>query len=234
VAKQVTLKAEPRTELGKGPTGRLRRTGRVPGILYGYQVEPTALHVDAREFYHAMHTDAGRNVLLRVEVSGETYLAFARDLQIHPIRGEVLHADFLAVNRDVPMSVDVPVVLTGEEDVEPDGGVINQILYTVPIKVKPLEVPSNLRLDIAGMAIGDVRRVADLQASLPEAAEFEVDLEEAVLTINAPISEEELEAAEAEAAGIEEPELIGEEAEEEAAAEEGEEAAAAPEEGEEA
>ncbi|MTV25904.1 50S ribosomal protein L25 [Nitriliruptoraceae bacterium ZYF776] len=202
VSKQVTLRTEPRTELGKGPTGRLRRTGRVPGILYGYEVEPTALHVDALELYHALHTDAGRNVLLRLEVEGDTVLAIARDLQIHPVRQETLHIDFLAVDRNAQISVEVPVTLLDEEETAADGGVLNHILYTVPIAVKPLDVPNELELSVAGMAIGDVKRVEDLESVLPEGAEFEIELERTVVTINAPISEEALEALEADA-GVE-------------------------------
>ncbi len=223
MSKQVTLHADRRTELGKGPTGRLRKTGRVPAIVYGYQTEPTAVHVDALEFYHALHTVAGRNVLIRLEVEGDTTLVIARDLQIHPIRQEVHHVDFLAVDRDSQISVEVPVHLDNEEEVVSDGGVLNQILYTVPIAVKPLEVPNEFVLDVTGMAIGDVKRVEDLLDSLPEGSEFEIDHQRTVVTINAPISEEELEALE-EDAGVEqeEPELVGDEESGDAPAEDGE------------
>jgi large subunit ribosomal protein L25 len=203
VSKQVSLTAEPRTDLGKGPTGRLRRTGRVPAIVYGYEVEPTAVHVDALELYHVLHTEAGRNVMIRLELDGDTTLVFARDLQIHPIRQEVVHVDFLAVDRNAQISVDIPVHLVGEEDTVDDNGVLNQVLYTVPIAVKPLDVPNAIELDVTGMAIGDVKRVEDLV--LPEGADFEIEPERTVVTINAPISEEALEALEAEA-GIEQEE----------------------------
>jgi large subunit ribosomal protein L25 len=197
VSKQVSLTAEPRTELGKGPTGRLRRTGRVPAIIYGFEVEPTAVHVDALELYHALHTEAGRNVMIRLQHDGDTTLVFARDLQIHPVRQEVVHVDFLAVDRNAQISVEVPVHLVGEEDTADDDGVLNQVLYTVPIAVKPLDVPNYLELDVTGMAIGDVKRVEDL--TLPEGADFEIEPERTVVTINAPISEEALEALEGEA-----------------------------------
>jgi large subunit ribosomal protein L25 len=210
VSKQVSLTAEPRTELGKGPTGRLRRTGRVPAIVYGFETEPTAVHVDALELYHALHTEAGRNVMIRLEVAGDTTLVFARDLQIHPIRQEVVHVDFLAVDRNAQISVEVPIHLVGEEDTADDDGILNHVLWTVPIAVKPLDVPNYLELDVTGMAIGDVKRVEDL--TLPEGADFEIDVERTVVTINAPMSEEALEELEAEA-GIEqdEPELAGDE-----------------------
>ena len=207
---QIRLSAEPRTELGKGATGRLRRTGRVPGIVYGYEVEPTPVHVDALELYHALHTEAGSNALIRLEFDGDTHLTVARDMQRHPIKNQTLHVDFLAVNKDVQISVEVPVHLTGEEELGDNDGVLNQILYTVPVLVKPLDVPNYLELSVEGLEIGDVKRVEDLAAALPEGAEFDIEPERTVVTINAPISEEALEAME-EQAGVEtdEPEVIG-------------------------
>lgn len=214
MADQVRLVAEPRDDLGKGPTRRLRKQGRVPGIMYGYEVEPTSVHVDALELYHTLHTEAGLNVLIRLEVAGETNLTVARDIQRHPVKGDLQHVDFIAVNRDVPISVEVPVHLLGEEDAGSDGGVINHILYTVPIMVKPLEVPNYFEYDISELEINDVVRVEDLTDQLPEGAEFDIEEWRTVLTVNPPISESELEALE-EAAGQEqeEPELIGEEVE---------------------
>jgi large subunit ribosomal protein L25 len=217
LSNQVTLKGDVRTEHGKGPTGRLRRSGRVPAIMYGYQVEPTSLSVDARELYHALHTEAGRNVLIRLEIAGETHLTVARDMQWHPLRGETLHVDFLAVDRDSPISVEVPVLLVGDDEMD-GAGVVNQQLYTVPMQVKPLDVPNSLELSIAGLTIGDVLRVEDLVGQLPEGAELDVDLDTTVVTINAPISEEALEALE-EAAGVETEQPDTEEADDEAAEE---------------
>lgn len=213
---QLQVKAEPRTDLGKGATGRLRRTGRVPAIVYGYRVEPTPVHVDALALYHALHTEAGANALIRLEFNGETHLTVARDLQRHPVKGQTQHVDFLAVNKDVQISVEVPVHLGDEDELADDSGVVNQILYTVPVLVKPLDVPNYFELSLEGLEIGDVKRVEDLSAQLPDGAEFDIEPERTVVTINAPMSEEALEALE-ESAGIEaeEPELIGEEIEEE-------------------
>jgi large subunit ribosomal protein L25 len=212
---QLHIVAEARTQLGKGATGRLRRTGRIPGIVYGYRVDPTPVHVDALALYHALHTEAGANALIRLEFDGETHLTVARDVQRHPVKGQMQHVDFLAVDKDVQISVEVPVHLTGEDDLGDDSGVVNQILYTVPVLVKPLDVPNYLELSIAGLDIGDVKRVEDLAGMLPAGAEFDIEADRTIVTINAPISEEALEALE-EAAGIEaeEPELIGEEPEE--------------------
>ncbi len=221
--KQIPLSVTHREYTGKGAASRLRRTGKIPAIVYGYQVEPTPVSVDVLELYHTLHTDAGRNVLIRLDLDGDTHLAIARDLQTHPVRGDYLHVDLIAVDKDVPISIEIPVHLVDEDDAAEDGGVVNQILYTVPIMVKPLETPNAFELSLDGMAIGDVLRVEDLISQLPADAEFDIELERTVVTINAPISEEELEALE-ESAGIEEeePEALAEELDEgDAPAEEG-------------
>jgi large subunit ribosomal protein L25 len=202
LSKQVQLSAAARTHQGKGAAGRLRKQGRVPGIMYGFQVDPTPVSVDALELYHALHTDAGLNAMIRLDVDGDEHLTIARDLQYHPVRGEVLHVDFLAVDTKSQISVEVPIHLTGDDDLGDDNGVVNQILYTVPILVRPLDVPNYVELDIAGLEIGDVKRVEDLRAVLPEGGEFDIDPERTVVTINAPVSEAELEALE-EGAGVE-------------------------------
>jgi large subunit ribosomal protein L25 len=196
VSKQVKLSASKRTHQGKGAAGRLRKEGRVPAIMYGYEVEPTAVSVDALELYHALHTEAGRNAMIRLEIEGETHLTIARDLQIHPVRQETMHLDFLAVDRDSQISVEIPVHTVDEDEVAPNGGVVNQILYSVPILVRPLDVPNSFEISLAGLDVGDVKRVEDLTDQLPEGAEFDIDLERTVVTINAPISEAELEALE--------------------------------------
>lgn len=202
MSNQIELPVAPRPDTGKGASGRLRREGRVPAIVYGYKVEPTAVSVDALELYRALHTEAGRNALLKLTLDGETHLAVARDLVTHPVKGKYVHLDLLAVDKDQPISVEIPVHLMEDDDAATDDGVLNQILYTVPILVRPMDVPNSFDLSVAGMLIGDVRRVADLAAQLPAGAEFDIDNDRTVVTVNAPLSEAALEALE-EGAGIE-------------------------------
>lgn len=213
MADQIRLQATPRTDKRKSALNALRREGRVPGIMYGYKVEPTAVSVDQLELYHALHSEAGMNALLQLDIEGEseTHLTVARDLQRHPVRRDTIHVDFLAVNKDEAISVEVPVHMINEEDGGQDGGVINQVLYTVPIQVRPLDVPNYFELDVAGLEINDVLRVEDVADQLPAGAEFDTDPETTVVTVNAPVTEEEIEAMEEEAGQeADEPEVIGE------------------------
>lgn len=181
--KQLKLAVEPRTKTGKGAAGRLRRTGRVPGVIYGYEVEPSAVSIDALELYHALHTRAGTNVLLTVLLDGDDKLCVARDIQRHPVRGDVTHVDLLSVDKNAQIVVEVPIHVEGV--VEGDG-VVNQVLGTVAINVAPLETPNSFTLDVDGLEIGDTLRVEALEEQLPEGATLAVDPERTVVTVNAP------------------------------------------------
>lgn len=185
MADRVKLAAELRTETGKGATGRLRRTGRTPAVMYGYEVEPTAVDVDALDLYHVLHTAAGANVLIELHLDGASHVCVARDTQRHPVRGDVLHLDLLAVDPRLQIQVEVPVAITGEDEIEAPG-VLSHVLFTVPIHVEPDRVPNSFELDVTGMAIGDVRRVEDLASQLPEGATFDIDADRAVASINPP------------------------------------------------
>lgn len=196
MATQVKLVADARTEYGKGPASRLRKTGRVPGILYGADIGAKPCHVDTLELYHALRTESGMNVLIRLELEGEEHLSIVREVQRHAVRGDVLHIDFQNVDRTTLYPAEIPVHLQNEDATSLEGGVVNLVLYTVPIHVRPLDTPNEFTLDLEGLTIGDVLRVEDLASQLPEGAEIDIELDRTVVTINAPISEEALEALE--------------------------------------
>jgi large subunit ribosomal protein L25 len=187
VSSQVKLSAQPRTATGKGDAKRLRRDGRVPGILYGYDVEPTALSVDARELYHVLHGPAGRNAMISLDLGSGPVLTVARDIQRHTVRREVTHVDFLAVDRDVRIDVEIPVHLVDLDDVARDGGYLNHVRHVIPISVRPLDTPDFIEVSVAGMAIGDVKRLGDIIALLPAGAEIADDPDRVIVTITAPL-----------------------------------------------
>lgn len=219
MSKQVALAAQSRESSGKGAASRLRSTGRVPAVAYGSGLEATALSVDALELYHVLHTDAGLNAVIRLEVEGETHLAMAREIQRHPVRRDILHVDFVTVDRHAKVNVDVPIILEGDAPGADAGGVVDQQLHALAVSVLPLEVPDQLFLDVSGLEVGDIRRVADIP--LPEGVETTEDPERTVVIVSVPTFEvPEDEAAEGEEAAD------GEEAAEGEAAEDGEGAAA--------
>jgi large subunit ribosomal protein L25 len=219
---EVTIQAEARQGTGKGVARKLRAVGKVPAVLYGRGVDPVPVAVDRMSLMRAFKTEAGRNVLIDLEVAGgDTHLTLARELQRDPVRGTILHVDFLKIARDVEIEVDVPIHVVGEAPGVKEGGVIEHHIWSVHLACLPGNVPERLDADISRMAIGDMLRVADLQ--IPENVRILTAPDEAVLGVIVPQIlkvEEEAPAAEA-VEGVE-----GEVAE-------GAEGAAAPAEGEE-
>lgn len=185
MADQVTLTAEPRASRGRGEARRLRRTGRIPAVAYGAGLDATPVSVDGLELYHALRTDAGLNALIRLHIDGDVYLTLARELQRHPVRREIMHVDFVAVDRARKVTVDVPIHLEGHAPGADEGGVIDQVLFTAEVEVLPLNVPDQLKLDISGMQIGDMQRLEDLP--LPEGVTLLEDPESTIVSVSAPM-----------------------------------------------
>lgn len=196
---EVKLNVVKREGTGKGVARRTRSEGRVPGIVYGKGMEPVAISVDRREFVTALQTDAGLNALLNLTLDGETVPTLAREIQRDPVRGTLLHVDFVKVDLKQEVEVTVPVHVIGESPGVAEGGVLEQPLHEVTVRCLPQEVPESIEADISGLNIGDSLRVSELV----ESASFHIlnDPEVAVISIMAPISEEELAAMEAGVAG---------------------------------
>ena len=186
---EITLKAETGRALGTGPSKRIRAEGRIPGVVYGLGKDPVPLVVEWKPLREALTTEAGLNALIDLDVDGDTSLTIVKDLQRHPIRGDVLHIDFLRVDADAEITVDVPVVLEGEaKAVNDENGAVDHILFTIAINAKPADIPNELTVDISGLVIGEAIRVADL--SLPAGVSTDVDPEEPVVTASHQIVEE--------------------------------------------
>lgn len=195
---EVRLEAETRAGTGKGVARKLRAAGKVPGILYGRGLTPVALAVEARELSQALHTDAGRNVLIDLQVGGEEHLAMIRELQRDAVRGAFFHVDFVKIARDVAIEVDVPIHVVGESHGVKEGGVIEHHLWNVRVECLPGNVPERIDADVTEIGIGEVVRVGAL--SVPEGVSILTDAGEIVVSVVVPQKPEELLAAPEEAA----------------------------------
>jgi large subunit ribosomal protein L25 len=190
------LAAENRSEAGKGAARRLRASGRVPAVLYGHGTKPKHLSVDARQFGQALRTDAGVNVLIQLEVGRDRHLALAKEIQRHPVKGNLIHVDFIQVRRGEKVHVSVPVHLVGEAPGVREGGIADQDLYQLNVEAEVTAVPEAVEADVSGLGIGDVLRVGDLKA--PDGAVILDDPEATVVSVVAPAVEAEPEAEEVE------------------------------------
>lgn len=181
---EVTLQAEVRTGTGKGVARRLRVSGRVPAVLYGLGAQSVSVAVDRRALAQALHTEAGRNVLIDLMVDGESHLTLAREIQRDVVRGDLIHVDFLKIARDVAIQVDVPIHVTGQSPGVKEGGVIEHHLWNVRVECLPGKVPERLDADVSRLAIGDALRVGDLVP--PEGITILTSLDETVLSVVVP------------------------------------------------
>jgi large subunit ribosomal protein L25 len=181
MADDITLTAETGRTTGSAASRRLRANGKVPAVLYGRGANPVSLTVDWRELRAALTTDKGLNALLTLKVGSKKTKALVKDMQRHPVRRDVLHIDFLAVDVDVVISTDVPILLEGEATlVIREQGVVDQVMNAIVIQAKPDDIPGHLSIDVSELEIGHTITVADLD--LPAGVTTEVDPEETVVT----------------------------------------------------
>jgi large subunit ribosomal protein L25 len=202
---EVSLQAEVREGRGKGAARRLRAAGKVPAVMYGPGAQPLALAVEARALSHALGTDAGVNALIDLQVAGhDQHLAMARQLVRHPLRGSIVHVDFLLVDRDKPITVDIPIHIEGESPGVKEGGVLEHHIWSLHVECRPGDVPERIHVDVTSIQIGDSVHVSDL--NIPPGVAVLTAAEEIVFSCvvpQAPKLEEEvapLEGEEAEAA----------------------------------
>jgi large subunit ribosomal protein L25 len=183
----VVLTAEPRTERGSRPAGRLRRAGLVPAVVYGLGVEAQSVTVSARELSHILAR--GTNTLITLKLDGDHALALARQVQRHPTRGDLVHVDFVRVSVDVAVAAEVALHLTGDAEGVKSGGLLEQLIFTLSIEAKPQDIPGAIEHDISALEIGDQLRVGEL--ALPAGVAATVEADALVAQVVAPrVSEE--------------------------------------------
>lgn len=178
---EISLDVQPRTETGKGPARRYRAAGMVPAVFYGASVDPVSLLVDAKQMHQALHTEAGGNVLITLQVDGKSMLTVPREVQRHPIRGTILHVDFVNVARDQKISAHVPLHVTGESHGVKEGGVLDQHLHEIQIEAMPAGIPSAIEIDITALGIGDTLHVSDLK--IPQGVDVITAQDDIVLAV---------------------------------------------------
>jgi large subunit ribosomal protein L25 len=208
VGDRATLKVEQRSEFGSRPSRRLRRSGLVPGVVYGDGKEARAFQVPERVARAAL-THGGALIDLEFDGSGSTPVV-VKEQQRDPVRGALIHLDLLEVKLDEEIQAEVPIELLGAEDAPgvKEGGVLEHVTHQITIEALPTAIPESIPADVSEMSIGDTLQLSALVA--PEGVEFAVDdpSEVTIATLSPPRVEEEPE-PEVE----EEAELVGEEGE---------------------
>jgi large subunit ribosomal protein L25 len=192
-------------------TRRLRREGRVPGVLYGRGQEPLCFSVDARELRHAL---AKSGAVVELSLGDKSTPAVLKDSHRHPVRGDVLHVDMLRVDLNKPIAASVAIELVGGEDAPgvKEGGVLEHVTREVHIEALPADIPETITFDVSEMVIGDTALLSSLEAPSGVTIVVAEDAEDAVIaTLTAPrLSTEEEEGVETETALVGEGEEAGE------------------------
>ncbi len=175
----LVLNTEEKTTIGSRSSRRLRRDGKVPGVLYGLGQDPEIFSVDYGELRGALTTDAGLNALIQLSINGTNQLTILKTLQRHPVKDEVIHVDFVRVDPKQELAVEVPIVLEGvAKKVTDQNGMVDQTMFSLSVLSLPDAIPNELTADVSELEINDAIRVSDV--ALPEGVRTEVDPEEAV------------------------------------------------------
>ena len=184
---EVRIAAEPRNEFGKGAARRVRREGRVPAVLYGHGTETRHVSLPGHDVLLALRT---ANVLIRLDgLSGGSELALPKAVQRDPIRGSVEHVDLILVRHGEKVTVDIPVLVTGEVAAD---GLLDQQLIQISVEAEATNIPPGIEVDVEGMEIGASVHAGDL--SLPAGSTLAVDAEVLVLHVIAAPTAEQIEA----------------------------------------
>ena len=159
----LVVQAEIRTEFGKNVSRRLRAQGLIPGVVYGGGSETVHLQVDPAEIIQILSSESGRNTIFKLDVDKNLADVLIRDLQIDPLKGTLVHADFQIVALDVIREFQVRVEIQGTAvGVKTVGGILDVVTREIYVECLPRDVPDSIQVDVTELEIGDAIRVSDL------------------------------------------------------------------------
>lgn len=185
-----TLNAKTRDDQGKGASRRLRHDNLVPAIVYGGEKDPQNIAIAHNEFVKHLENEAFYSHIVTLVVDGEKQDVILKDLQRHPAKAQLLHADFLRVSRTQKLTTRVPLHFINEESckgVKLQGGVVAHSLTELEINCLPQDLPEFIEVDLKDAEIGHIVHISDL--NLPAGVESVAlshgeDHDQAVVTIN--------------------------------------------------
>ncbi len=227
---KVSLEAEVREKTGKEAVKKLRECGLIPAVVYKAGEKTVNLKVSHQALLKALHTEAGENAIINLKLSDDkkspakksssthksstdkkTKTVIIKEIQYHPVKGNILHIDFNQISLTEKLTVDVPVEVKGESQGVKEGGVLEHILWELKVECLPTKIPERIETDVTDLKIGDSIYVKDLK--VPEDIKILADPEAIVISVKPPTVEKvEEEVVEEE---ITEPEVITEKKKEE-------------------
>jgi len=205
------LIAKKRSLEGSSNARRLRHTGNLPGVVYGSGQSPVSIEVDAHAFEQILHHHSSESVLIDINLEGEGDLSvLVKDVQHHPVSSELIHVDFMRIEANKPISVDIPLDLVGEAKGVKAGGILDSVMHSIAVECLPGDLVESFEVDVSALEIGDSLQISDL--NLDSKYKIMVDEESIVAGVSGPQAEEEEDEEDVDAAT--EPEVITEKKEE--------------------
>ena len=196
----LSLTVEPRSKVGKSAARRLRREGKVPGVVYGIK-DPTPVTINPSDLEKIFTTGAGTNVILQLDVVGEKKSdrpVLVKDLQRDAMSDQIMHADFLEIHMDRKIQVSIPFNFEGESAGVKLGGVFSVLLRELDVECLPNAIPEGIPVDVTALEVGDVIHVRDIV--IPADVDLASPPDDPVVTVIMPVEEEVPEEAEDEEA----------------------------------
>ncbi|MDH5649034.1 MAG: 50S ribosomal protein L25/general stress protein Ctc [Gammaproteobacteria bacterium] len=170
---QYELTAEVREGKGTGASRRLRRTSKIPGIIYGGGKDPAMVAFDHDTVYHLLEHEAFHTSILNIKTGNTAEQAILRDVQMHPFRQIVLHMDLQRISASEKIHMRVPLHFVGEDiapGVKQQGGMVSHLMTEVDITCLPKDLPEYLAVDLSNLHIGDSVHMSDIP--LPDGVEI--------------------------------------------------------------
>ena len=214
MAQDFELNVEPRADLGKGASRRLRRLGNmVPAVIYGGGAEPVSITISHKDIHRVCENEAFFAHIVKINMKGGGVdNVIIKDLQRHPAKDRVMHADFLRVRMDQEITVEVPLHFLNEEaalGVKRDGGMVSHVMSSLEIACLPADLPEYIEVDVLELALGDSIHMDEVKlpsgVTIPALGLGE-DHNQVVVSINASRATIETDDAEAEAPAADKPE----------------------------
>jgi len=161
------LEAQPRAAGNKNEARRVRRSGKIPGVLYGAGKQALSVSLDPRQISRILHSQSGYNTIFDLALDGgEQTKAMIVDWQYEPIKGHLLHVDLKRIAMDQKLRVNVPIALKGEAaGVKQQGGILEHVAREVEVECLPADIPAFIEADVSELVFGKVLRIADLPRS---------------------------------------------------------------------
>ncbi|MEN8697721.1 50S ribosomal protein L25/general stress protein Ctc [Bacillus infantis] len=193
------LQAKERKEFRNSNLTQLRNEGNIPGVVYGNKIESKAIYLNGPDFIKTIR-ETGRNAVFSLDVEGTRHDVVLSDYQADPLKNEITHLDFRAVDMSQEITAEVRIELVGDAAGVKDGGVLQQPVHELSVSAKPNDIPQSVEVNIADLQVGESITAADIKAG--RGFTINTDDETVIASILAPRQEEEISTGEEQEPGI--------------------------------